>query len=151
MEENESKPVSYCFLFLRKTTQQIAIFEKKIFSKNQWILTFSLRGVLDLAQILLFRPKIAEKKQKLRSKNSTQNRKKRKNRNFLIFFLYLFISKKNHFRYGNERSLCPLLRTEEKIQEFQENRARRTSCEILKTRKIEKNKIKRLISLPKTY
>ena len=77
--------------------------------------------------------------------------KKTQKSKFSYFFLYLFISKKNHFRYGNERSLCPLLRTEEKIQEFQENRARRTSCEILKTRKIEKNKIKRLISLPKTY
>ena len=85
---------------------------------NRCILTFSLEETLDLAQLLLIRPKIAWKKQKFRSKNSTQNQKNRKNQNFQNFFLYLFLPQKNYFKYRNARSHRPVLETEERIQKF---------------------------------
>ena len=109
---------SFTLFFLKKTTQKIAIFGDIFFSKKRWILTFSLRGDVDLAQILRIRPKIAWKKQKCRSKNSTQNQKNRKNQNFQNFFLYLFLPQKNYFKYRNARSHRPVLETEERIQKF---------------------------------
>ena len=70
-------------VFLKENDSKNRDFREKKFSQKRWFLTFSLRGDVDLAQILRIRPKIAWKKQKFRSKNSTQNQKNCKNIDFL--------------------------------------------------------------------
>ena len=86
----------FYIVFIKENDEKIKIFEKIFLTINRCILTFSLEETLDLAQILLIRPKFARKMQKFRSKYSTQNPKKiAKIKMFLIFFFTILYLKKN--------------------------------------------------------
>ena len=113
--EGERTTTRSLLFLLRKTPQKIAIFGRIFFSKSRWILTFSLEETLDLAPILLIRPKFGQKMRFLKSKNAPQNKKNRQTRNFQNWFLYLFLPDNNHFRYRNARSHRPVLETEGKF------------------------------------
>ena len=106
----------FYIVFSKENDSKNRDFRENFFSKNRWILTFSLQGVLDLAQLLLLRPKVGEKMRKIRPKNSSQNRTNRTSRNFQKNFLYLFLPQTNHFRYRNARSHRPVLETEGNIK-----------------------------------
>ena len=109
---------SFTLFFIKENDPKIEIFEKIFLIINRCILTFSLEETLDLAPILLLRPKFQKKMRKIRSKNSSQNRKIRKNQFFQNFFLYLLLPQTNHFRYRNARSHRPVLETEGKLENF---------------------------------